>query len=138
MTADAPGVGRCPNCGATVRYGDPWCTLCYTDLRPPAAQAPVVITSPDPLTAPLEALPAAVTGPSWPCAACGTVNPMALDTCTACGMPFLSGAHADEPLLDLPVVGDITKLSRGQRFALAGAVVLAIALLTILLGVIAR
>jgi hypothetical protein len=63
---------------------------------------------------------------------------MALDVCAACGMPFLSGVHADDPVLELPVVGDITKLSRGQRFVFAGVVIVAIVLLTVLLGVLAR
>lgn len=147
MTAEVTGRDRCPKCGAAVRYGDPWCTLCYTDLRPPApvetapppaTVAPVVIASPDPLTAPLETVSAPVAGPSWPCATCGTVNAMAHDVCGGCGTPFLSGVHADAPLLELPVVGDITKMSRGQRFALAFAVIAAFALLTLLLGLLFR
>jgi hypothetical protein len=65
---------RCPSCRATVRAGDPWCTLCWTDLRPkpaplppPPAPAPSVpvaayaaaVPAPapvDPLTAPLHAV----------------------------------------------------------------------------------
>jgi predicted nucleic acid-binding Zn ribbon protein len=86
---------------------------------------------PDPLTAPLEA----VTGPSWPCSACGTVNPMAQDTCSSCGQHFLHAARQQGPLLDLPVIGDITRLERGQRFALAFGVVLVVIALTLLVGV---
>lgn len=57
------------------------------------------------------------------------------DTCAGCGLPFLSGLREQEaPLLELPVVGDITRLGRGQRFALAGGVVLAFVVLTLLLG----
>ncbi|MFN2626553.1 MAG: hypothetical protein ABR520_10785, partial [Mycobacteriales bacterium] len=26
---------RCPRCGAAVKTGAEWCTLCYADLRPP-------------------------------------------------------------------------------------------------------
>lgn len=38
---------RCPSCGAAVRAGDPWCTLCWTDLRPPPpAPEPVVPAAP--------------------------------------------------------------------------------------------
>src|SRR4051794_29290959 len=98
---DFPAVDRCPKCGAAVRFGDPWCTLCYADLRPPAppvveppagveptpvAEPPPYIPAPvvgtDPLTAPLEAFASPVTGPSWPCTACGTVNPLADDVCS--------------------------------------------------------
>jgi hypothetical protein len=31
---------RCPGCGAHVRAGDQWCTLCYADLRAAAASPP--------------------------------------------------------------------------------------------------
>ena len=103
---------------------------------------PLTAPLPDPLSAPLEAAapsaPAApVEGPSWPCSACGTVNPMARDTCSACNRHFLAGVREDEaPMLELPVVGDITKLSRGHRFAIAGGVVLAFLILTVLVGLI--
>ncbi|HET6815596.1 MAG TPA: hypothetical protein VFH66_00010 [Mycobacteriales bacterium] len=30
-------TARCPACGAALADGAPWCTLCYTDLRAPAA-----------------------------------------------------------------------------------------------------
>jgi hypothetical protein len=92
------------------------------------------MASPDPLTAPL----AAVEGPTWPCGACGTVNPMARDTCLACGTHFLAGLRQAGPLLELPVVGDITRLPRAHRFALAFGVVIAFVALTFLIGVIFR
>lgn len=151
MTADLPTTDRCPKCGATVRFGDPWCTLCYADLRPPApppaapapevdppAYSPPLLVGPDPLTAPLEAVSPAgaapAAGPSWPCSACGTVNPMANDTCSSCGKHFLAGLRDESPLLELPVVGDITKMSRGQRFAIAFGVVFVFVVLTLLVG----
>jgi hypothetical protein len=153
MTADVPTTDRCPACGAAVRIGDPWCTLCYADLRPPAPVEPepvpepvadppayspsTAVRGPDPLTAPLEAVTSPVLGPSWPCSGCGTVNPMARDVCSACGRHFLAGVREDEaPILELPVVGDITQLTRGHRFAIAGGVVLAFILLTVVLGLI--
>jgi hypothetical protein len=188
MTTELPGLDRCPACGAAVRPGDPWCTLCYADLRPaapPAVEVPVpdpltgpvagqpagsayppappdplaVLppATPDPLTAPLTgpvagqpagsayspappdpltAPLAAISGPTWPCSTCGTVNPLDRDACVGCGAAFLSAVREQEsPLLTLPVVGDITRLSRMQRFALAGGVVVAFLLLTLLLGV---
>src|SRR4051794_8987397 len=106
MTAELPGTDRCPKCGAAVRYGDPWCTLCYADLRPPPPPEPemptpravpreavarVVGASSEPLL-PIAPAPAGapVEGPSWPCTTCGAINPMARDVCVSCGMPFLS------------------------------------------------
>ena len=175
MTADLPVADRCPKCGAAVRVGDPWCTLCYADLRPPAPEpepapppsapepgvpgvpgvpavphpmlpesGPGVPPGFDPLTAPLEGVTAAapatgavpVEGPSWPCSSCGAVNPMASDVCAACGRHFLAGVRDESPLLELPVVGDITRLGRGQRIAVAFGVVLAVVVLTMLLGLI--
>lgn len=126
---------RCPACGAALRQDAPWCTLCYADLRP----APAPDLEP-PRTPPVRPRPLAdplggVAEPSWPCAGCGAANPLAAQACTGCGAGFLAGLREQEgPLLELPVVGDITRLGRGQRFALAGGVVLAAVLLTLLLG----
>jgi RNA polymerase subunit RPABC4/transcription elongation factor Spt4 len=60
---------RCPHCGALLRSGAQWCTLCYTDLRPKPEPEPVALSvreasyagstaaAPlDPLTAPLSEL----------------------------------------------------------------------------------
>ena len=72
----------------------------------------------------------------WPCAACGHVNAVELDVCGGCGTGFLAAMRAGEaPLLELPGVGDITRLSRAQRLGLAGCVALAFALLVLLVGV---
>ncbi len=55
----------------------------------------------------------------------------------ACGSAFLAGLReAEGPLLKLPGVGDLTKLSRGQRLGLAAGVVLAISVPTALLGLV--
>ena len=124
-------------------------------------QVPPVTTSAgeiDPLTAPLElvlgatttartagtavtaAAPAAPTrprhaaAPTWPCTSCSTENALELTTCVTCGAGFLAAARNDAPLLALPVVGDITRLGRGQRFALAAGVAFVFLLLTFLVG----
>jgi hypothetical protein len=89
---------------------------------------------PNPLTAPVA--PVTTPAPTWPCTACGTANPLDRDACVSCGSGFLAGARNEAPLLDLPVVGDLTKLSRVQRFALAGGVVLAFLLLTVLISLV--
>lgn len=131
----------CPQCGAALRPDAPWCTLCYADLRPKAREPepePVVVAAPDPLTDPLPTLaPVAAPSstPTWPCTACGATNAVERDTCAGCGLPFLAGLRdAEGPLLELPVVGDLTKMSRAQRFGLAGGVVLAFVVVTLLLG----
>jgi ribosomal protein S27AE len=109
--ADDSGVSdqdevRCPHCGALVRAASPWCTLCFTDLRP--APEPVAVREPsyagapapsleapasdvfDPLTAPLSVVEAASqTGMVDPAAAAPATA--AQDTkptgwpCTPCG-----------------------------------------------------
>ncbi|MBW3641146.1 MAG: zinc ribbon domain-containing protein [Actinobacteria bacterium] len=147
-------VMRCPACAAALRPGAPWCTLCYADLRPAAAPVPEPVVARatahaaldfDPLTAPAQALglPASrAAGPdlaaiSWPCMACETSNPYTVSVCTACGSAFLAGLReAEGPLLELPGVGDLTKLSRGQRLGLAAGVVLAISVFTALVGLV--
>src|SRR3954452_3485012 len=100
---------RCPSCAAVVREGDPWCTLCWTDLRaaapPPPVPAPVVAPVPvpaapvlavvaavDPLTAPLAAIlgdpvvpvPDVPSTATWPCVQCGAANALDLDCCASC------------------------------------------------------
>lgn len=118
LTASSPALA-CPACGASLRGGAPWCTLCFADLRTPASTPafvlPVTPALPavayglpavDPLTAPLLDLvppppaPAAVvvrpeTGaqaelePSWPCSRCGSATPLSLTSCSGCGTGFL-------------------------------------------------
>ncbi len=126
---------RCPHCRASVRPGAPWCTLCHADLRP--APAPVVmapVTVPAPVAAPRPAAPAEG-DPTWPCTTCGASNSLAHDACSACGAGFLAGLRESEgPLLELPGVGDLTRLSRGQRMGVAFGVVLAVIAVVALLG----
>jgi hypothetical protein len=150
----------CPACSAALRPGAPWCTLCYADLRPPEPQ-PEVQSEPEPETqqqpSPIDVVltgtgwpgaqpagqptawssappPVAQQATGWPCATCDAVNDLDLATCEGCGAPFLAALVADAPALVLPGVGDVTRLSPPQRYALVGAVVLVIALLTALLG----
>lgn len=126
---------RCPHCRASVRPGAPWCTLCHADLRPaPEAPAPQRI---DPLTAPGVdvGLPPKAGDPTWPCTTCGASNAITNDACVACGAGFLAGLRESEgPLLELPGVGDLTRMSRGQRMLVAFGVVLAVVALVALLG----
>lgn len=89
----------CPSCGATVRPGDPWCTLCWTDLRPPPpvpAAAPV-----DPLTAPLDtvhapvatAAPVAPVAPA-PVATVAPVDPLTAPLAAVLGQPLAADPEA--------------------------------------------
>ena len=41
---------RCPHCGALLRAGSPWCSLCFTDLRPAQKPEP----DPEPLPEPVD------------------------------------------------------------------------------------
>ena len=147
--ASPAASARCPSCAATLRAGAPWCTLCFADLRPVAAPAPVELPvpgaaaygppAPDPLTAPTAELApaptAATPNPTWPCATCGAANGLTSDVCASCGAGFLAGLRETEaPLLGLPVVGDLGAMSRAQRLGLAAALVLAVVVLTALLG----
>jgi ribosomal protein L40E len=148
----------CPSCGAGLRPDAQWCSLCYHDLRPAAAPVVAPQPSPehggdDPLTAPLLDLllptapatapvapPPAVPVPmaaapvaaaaaevTWPCTRCGAHNALTANACRDCGSPFLGGA-AEAPALVLPGVGDLAKLSRGNRAAVAVGLVLAVLL----------
>lgn len=118
---------RCPHCGALLRSGAQWCTLCYADLRPKPEPEPVAViarepgyaagatprTSADPLTdleAAAQALvrqaaPDTAPDPSaapsgWPCTGCAAVVSFDEDACPACGTRFLDGARGEPDLLD--------------------------------------
>jgi len=129
--ADDTGVSdrddvRCPHCGALLRAGSPWCTLCFTDLRP--APEPVVVKEPsyagapapsteafDPLTAPLSVVeagghPAASADPAfstddpkptgWPCTGCDETVAFDEAACPKCGTAFLAGATGQPDLIE--------------------------------------
>ena len=99
------------------------------------------VGAPAPLQAlPQPAAPAAAApegGRGWPCTTCGQDNPLQANVCTACGLPFLAGLDVAVPRLALPVVGDLNRLSRGQRVVTAGAVLLLGVLLLLLLSTVA-
>jgi ribosomal protein L40E len=152
-----PRTTSCPSCGAALRADAPWCTLCYTNLRPKPAPEPAPAGAPltapptalygepsaDPLTQPLiDLLPRAETPvaaePTWPCSLCDALNPLVDTHCGTCGKPFLAAVQQEQaPLLVLPVIGDISRFGRGQRAGLALAAVAAVlaplALITLLL-----
>ena len=135
---------RCPHCRASVRPGAPWCTLCHADLRPAPVPAAPVAPPAAPPAAPIAGPPVAPVVPqsqeptgdaTWPCTTCGARNDLAANACTACGAGFLAGLRDSEgPLLELPGVGDLTRMSRGQRMLVAFGVVLAVVALVALLG----
>lgn len=98
------------------------------DFLPPAQAVPVPAAT--------EAAPG--TEATWPCTRCDTANPLSAAVCSRCGGGFLAGIRDNEqPLLVLPIVGDLGAMSRGRRLGLAlalvAAVVLPLALLTLLL-----
>jgi RNA polymerase subunit RPABC4/transcription elongation factor Spt4 len=107
---------RCPHCGALLRAGAQWCTLCYADLRPQPEPEPlaVVVREPsyagaaagatDPVTDPMTVPPsdgAADPAPvGWPCTGCGAIVAFDEDVCPSCGTKFLEGARGAPDLLD--------------------------------------
>lgn len=150
--APAPRAGlRCPHCRGAVGPQAQWCTQCWADLRPrpepPAAQpASQPASQPGDLREPAPAGAGAASGADlpaprpgggrgWPCSGCGETNAVELMVCAACGTRFLAGLSKESPpVLALPLVGDLTLLSRAQRLALAAGVVLLAMLLIALLG----
>lgn len=121
-------AARCPHCAGAVRPTAPWCTQCWADLRPAPVPAPQPATS-SPTSSPTRGLG------GWPCGGCGHVNAVELDVCSACGSGFLVGLRTDEPpLLVLPGLGDVTRLSRAQRIGTACGAVLVVLVLVALLS----
>ena len=143
MGPDLVPLTACPACGAALRPGAPWCTLCYADLRPTPEPEPVptIEAYAEPTPVPLTVSPPAGTdpplGPTWPCSRCACRNDLALDACTACGASFLAAVRDDGVAVVVPGIGDLMTMSRGKRLGLAfGAVALLVvplALVTLLL-----
>jgi hypothetical protein len=101
-------------------------------LEPPTAPvaAAAVAAVPDAAAGPSEAALPGVAAPvpdaaSWPCSRCGACVPLLLDACQECGAGFLTGA-IPPARMSLPVVGDVTRLSKVQRFGLAAALAIGI------------
>jgi hypothetical protein len=116
----------------TPAYGgsDPL-TAPLLDLLLPATPATPAVPAAAPVAAPsavpVAAAPAEPAAAGWPCSRCGARNALDAVMCRDCGGAFLGGA-SDTPSLVLPGVGDVTKLSRGARTAMAFALVLAVVL----------
>ncbi len=143
MGPDLVPLTACSACGAALRPGAPWCTLCYADLRPAPEPDPVPTIgayaepAPDPLTVSQPPVGTDPLGPTWPCSRCGGRNALTLDACTACGASFLAAVRDDGVALVVPGIGDLMTMSRAKRLGLAaGAVALLVvplALVTLLL-----
>lgn len=71
---------------------------------------------------------------TWPCPRCGGMVAMDLDACDSCGAGFLSGASASSHSMALPVVGDLTRMSSGQRLFVALGVAIGLCVLLVLLA----
>jgi predicted RNA-binding Zn-ribbon protein involved in translation (DUF1610 family) len=139
--------------------------LCFADLRPPApVREPVTVPAaaaadvsallagtplaPDVpvagLPTPTAASAAAVTSGAlaaggkaavWPCPRCGAQVPISLDSCTDCGAGFLAGATATVGTR-LPLVGDVNRMSQGQRLIIgAGVSIILMAIFVLILSV---
>ena len=72
--------------------------------------------------------------PTWPCPSCGAQVAMDLDACESCGAGFLAGASSTAVSVKLPVVGDVNRLSKGQRLVMAAAIAVALMLAFVLLA----
>lgn len=151
---------RCPQCGALLRSGAQWCTLCYADLRPEPEPEPVAVstrepsyaagaTPADPSTPPLSALEAAAQALAqqaapdaetsappvgWPCTGCGEIVSFDEDACPSCGTKFLDGARGEPDLLDRIGPGGLPVST--QTLIIGGGAVAIIAIITAALYII--
>jgi hypothetical protein len=108
---------------------DPLTAPISTLLEPPPAEA---IAAPAPLPGVVDRAPDAAT---WPCSRCGAHVPLLLDACGECGAGFLAGA-IPPPTMSVPIVGDVSRLSKAQRFGLAAGLATGIVLVFLVLATI--
>jgi hypothetical protein len=114
----------------------PMSTLLEHPAEPNAA--PVPAPAPEPADAEVaEQLPGVVDpvlgSASWPCSVCGAHVPLLLDACSGCGAGFLTGA-IPPTTMSVPIVGDVSRLSKAQRFGLAAGLAIAIVVLFLVLA----
>lgn len=83
---------RCPSCGGAVRAGDPWCTLCWTDLRPKPAPPPAPVAPVRP-PVPVAAAVAPVAVPAQGSAQ-GGVDPLTAPLAVLLGAPLAADPGA--------------------------------------------
>jgi hypothetical protein len=125
-SVDVPPAPPAPPGAAENAAPDPLTAPMSTLLSPPAE-----LTAPacEPLPDAAEALPGVVdpqlAAATWPCARCGAQVPLLLDACDECGAGFLTGA-IPPPTMTLPIVGDVQRLSKLQRFGLAAGLAVVI------------
>ncbi|MFP5219090.1 MAG: hypothetical protein ACLGIG_05045 [Actinomycetes bacterium] len=140
---DSAMTDRCPQCRGLVRPDAPWCTQCWTDLRPAPPEPRAAEPPAEPVAAPAVEIAAPDTAASapvkrglggWPCTVCQAVNAIELDACTECGSGFLAGVRDAEPALVVPGLGDLARVSRAQRLAVAGGAALLFMVLVALMG----
>ena len=156
----APERAACPSCGAATKPGDPWCTLCFADLRPQVVPPPPRPVAPEPRSAPVAARSGPALNPitalstgvvstqplaadaatppeirSMTCPTCGDAMPITADACPSCGeSPFVHLRDTTKMSLKLPLLGDLMRFDRGMRYTVALAVALLVA--SILVGII--
>lgn len=113
---------------------DPLTAPISTLLEPPAEAiaAPVPAPVAEHLPGVVDPLPDAAT---WPCSICGAHVPLLLDTCSECGAGFLAGA-IPPVTMSVPIVGDVSRLSKAQRFGLAAALAAGIVVVFLVLATI--
>jgi hypothetical protein len=139
---------RCPGCAAVVRPGAPWCTLCFTDLRPvPAAPEPEPVQPAqlhhtslgDPAVTSLAVLDRDDlddadhgVNASWPCLRCGEQVGIDLEQCPVCGAGFMQLGGDRDPL-GLGRFGGTVPDKKTQFFIMVGgAALIGVGILAIL------
>jgi hypothetical protein len=76
----------------------------------------------------------AAPAPTWPCPQCDARVSMELDACGSCGAGFLAETSSTSVSMKLPVVGDVSRMSKGQRLMMAIGFAIALMLAFVLLA----
>lgn len=117
VAAAAPAVPTVPTAAQVVAA----LPVPSADLPPAAAPSPAPVGT------------AVASESLWPCPRCGASVPISMDSCPDCGAGFLSGL-AKSTSTKLPLVGDVGRMSQGQRLLIGAGISVVLMVVFVLLA----
>jgi hypothetical protein len=97
------------------------------------SSSPTGLVEPVATASPRAAAPLVAAESTWPCPRCGERVALSMDVCESCGAGFLAGVST-KVSARVPLIGDMTQLSSGQRWLVAMGFSVALIVVFVLLA----